>query len=63
MKTYKYKDLYDGYATLTVWDDGIAHLVICVRSELQLDKVYKSFRGARIAMGHWSDTWSLIKTA
>lgn len=55
MKKY-YKDFYGTTANITTRRDGTAKLVMCYRGKKE-SKIYKSERGARIAMGKQSDGW------
>ena len=56
-----FKDFYGCSATIWVNYDGSAHLVIYNRQEMIVDKYYNSFRGAKIAMGKYSDGWYELK--
>jgi len=54
----RYRDFYGCYATLSEYRDGSARLVIYEpRGKVFHDKCYRSFRGARIAMGKLGDCW------
>lgn len=51
-----YRDFYGNTASITVRRDGSAKLTVCAGGKRD-SKVYKTERGARIAMGKQSDGW------
>ena len=60
MKKY-FKDFYGSTASITVFRDGRAKLVIrTLGSKVVTRGEYKTERGARIAMGRESDGWRQV---
>lgn len=58
MKRYNYKGFYGDYGHIVVHNDGTATLeMIC--SGKKTRKTYKSFKGAKIALGKMSDSYTL----
>lgn len=58
MKRY-YRDFYGCTASIRTHYDGSADLVIRTgRGGLVLRRTYSTERGARIAMGQYSDSWT-----
>ena len=60
MKTY-YRDFYGGTASIMVHRDGSATLSVGCGSKT-IRKTYKTERGAKIALGKWSDCWEKVKS-
>lgn len=54
-KTY-YKDFYGGTASISEYPNGKARLTV-QGNWGGFSKRYDSTRGARIALGKWSDSW------
>ena len=59
MKKY-YRDFYGSTASIAIRKDGTAKLTMCYAGKRE-SKIYKSERGAKIAMGKASDCWTEIK--
>ena len=58
-----YKDFYGCAASLRLNEDGKAHLTVTTPGgKLIHKKSYNSKRGARIAMGKLSESWTLKQT-
>ena len=55
----KFKDFYGNVATIKVSKDGTAKLTFFYRGKRE-SKIYKTERGAKIAMGKASDCWREI---
>jgi len=57
-----YRDFFSGCsAILTRYEDGNAHLVVFNRNgNMTHRKTYKTYRGARIAMGRMGDGWYIV---
>lgn len=54
-----YKDFYGGTASIARTKAGLFRLRICgADGRRELTKEYGTFRGARIAMGRYSDGWA-----
>ena len=62
MKKY-FMDIYGGTASIRLNRDGSAALTICDNyGKRILGKCYGSERGAKIALGKYSDEWEEVKT-
>ena len=55
---FRYRDFYGCSATISVRPDKTARLIIYdSHGWMIVNKEYYSLRGARIAMGRYSDSW------
>lgn len=64
MKKYYFRNFYGSTASILVNRDGRSLLTIRYpNGSLMHSKTYKTERGARIALGMWSDSWSTQKGA
>jgi len=55
-----FRDLYGCSASIRRKPDGSWLIRIACRGQLVHRKSYATERGARIALGHWSDTWKPV---
>jgi len=55
MKTY-YRDFYGATASIEVNRDDTATLSVSSGGK-RFRKTYNTYKGARIALGKWSDSW------
>ena len=54
-----YRDFYGGSASIARTQAGLYRLRVRGASgALEINRTYNTFRGARIAMGRYSDGWS-----
>lgn len=58
MKRYNYKGFYGDYGYILIHNNGTATLEMIVSGK-KYRKTYKSFRGAKIALGRMSDSYTL----
>lgn len=64
MKRYNYKGFYGDYGYILVHNDGTATLEMIIAgypSGKKIRKRYKSLRGAKIALGRYSDSYTLTE--
>ena len=61
MKRYKYKGFYGDYGRITVHNDGQAVLDMYYNGKKFHHKRYKTFRGAKIALGRYSDSYAIVQ--
>ena len=60
MKRYNYKGFYGDYGHMIVHNDGTTNLEMIIGGRVYRKK-YKTFRGAKIALGRMSDCYTLTE--
>ena len=57
--TTYYRDFYGCTASIKVNKDGTAKLTVCIYGK-KYPKVYKTEKGAKIALSKWSNCWQKV---